>query len=124
MIATEVSEALRNAHYLSKHTSVLLNTFSLKPAQTRKEIKEKSLNYPSVETVASNLNQLTQKVYTAQASDISMKHFGSYLATNPVLVGMALAWKLLPLKKKLVKRLLKGDAAAALELGFKSPRPK
>ncbi|MFH1491450.1 MAG: 2-oxoacid:acceptor oxidoreductase family protein, partial [Pseudomonadota bacterium] len=123
MIATEASEALRNAHYLSKDSRVLLNTFSLKPAQTREEMKTKSIEYPSIETIVTNLKQLTPQVYMAHASEISMKSFGSYLATNPLLVGMALAWGLLPLKKNTVKGLLKGNAKEALESGFLSPGP-
>jgi Pyruvate/2-oxoacid:ferredoxin oxidoreductase gamma subunit len=59
-------------------------------------------------------------VYVVNASDMSMQHFGSYRTTNPVLVGLALARGLLPLKKDTVKSLLKGVAIDALELGYES----
>ena len=120
MIATEVAEALRNAHYLSENSKVILNTFTLMPKQTRQEMKAKTLKYPSVEEVVTMLNQLTPNVYVANASDISMEHFNSYRMTNPVLVGLAIAQGMLPLKKDTVKSLLKGNAKEALELGFKS----
>lgn len=120
MIATEVAEALRNAHYLSENSRVILNTFTLMPKQTRQEMKAKSLKYPSVEEVVTMLHQLTPHVYMANASDMSMEHFGSYRMTNPILVGLALARGLLPLKKDTVKSLLQGNAKEALELGFQS----
>jgi indolepyruvate ferredoxin oxidoreductase beta subunit len=118
MIATEAAEAIRNAHYLSENSRVVLNTFTLKPTQTRQEMKAKSLKYPSIDKVVAMLQQLTPHVYVVNASDMSMKHFGSYRMTNPVLVGLALARGLLPLKKDSVKSLLKGVATEALELGY------
>jgi indolepyruvate ferredoxin oxidoreductase beta subunit len=120
MIATEAAEALRNAHYLSENSKVVLNTFTVKPTQTRQEIKAKSLKYPSLKKVIAMLHQVTPHVYVFDASDRSMKHFGTYRTTNPVLVGLALARGLLPLKKDTVKSLLKGVAKDALELGFQS----
>lgn len=122
MIATEVAEALRNAHYLSENSKVILNSYTLMPKQTRQEMKVKSLKYPSVEEVVTMLHQLTPHVYVANASDMSMEHFGSYRMTNPILVGLALARGLLLLKKDTVKSLLQGNAKEALELGFQSQR--
>ncbi len=120
MIATEVAEALRNAHYLSENSNVILNTFTLMPKQTRQEMKAKSLKYPSVEEVVTMLHQLTPSVYVANASAMSMEHFDSYRMTNPILVGLALARGLLPLKKDTMESLLQGKAKEALELGFQS----
>ena len=118
MIATEVAEALRNALYLWGNSKVLLNNFRLVPKQTRKELKAKSLTYPSNEEVVSMLQQLTQHVYPVNASDMSMEHFGSYRMTNPILVGLAIARGILPLKMESVKSLMKGNAGDALEFGF------
>jgi indolepyruvate ferredoxin oxidoreductase beta subunit len=120
MIATEAAEALRNAHYLSEHSKIILNTFALKPTQTRQEIKEKSLRYPSIEEVVAMLRRLTPHVYVLNASEMSMKKFGTYRNTNSVLVGVALALGLLPLKKENVESFLKGSARDALELGYQS----
>lgn len=120
MIATEVAEALRNAHYLSGNSRVILNTFTLMPKQTRQEMKAKSLKYPSLEEVVGMLQKLTAHVHAVSASDMSMKHFGSYRTTNPILVGQALARGLLPLRKDTVRGLLQGDDRRALELGFQS----
>jgi indolepyruvate ferredoxin oxidoreductase beta subunit len=123
MIATEAAEALRNAHYLSEHSKVILNTFALKPTQTRQEIKGKSLRYPSIDEVVAMLRTLTPHVYVFNASEMSMKKFGTYRNTNPVLVGVALARGLLPLKKETLESLLRGAAREALELGFQSESP-
>lgn len=120
MIATEAAEALRNAHYLSENSRVLLNTFTLRPTQTRQEIAAKSLKYPSIDEIVDNLSQITPHVHVVNASDMSMKCFDSYRMTNPVLVGLALARGLLPLKKDTVKSQLHGVAKDALELGFQS----
>jgi len=120
MIATEAAEALRNAHYLSEHSRVILNTFGLKPTQTRQEIKAKSLKYPSIDEVVAMLRKLTPHVYVLNASDMSMKKYGTYRNTNPVLVGVALARGLLPLKKETLESLLKGATRDALELGYQS----
>jgi indolepyruvate ferredoxin oxidoreductase beta subunit len=120
MIATEAAEALRNAHYLSGNSRVVLNTFTLKPTQTRKEIKAKSVKYPTIEEVVTMLHQLTPHVYIFNASAMSMEKFGTYRNTNPVLVGVALARGLLPLKKDTLESLLKGTAKDALEFGYQS----
>jgi indolepyruvate ferredoxin oxidoreductase beta subunit len=120
MIATEAAEALRNAHYLSENSKVVLNTFTLKPAQTREEMAAKSLKYPPIEEIVAMLQRLTPHVYVLDASDMSMKHFGSYRTTNPILVGLALARGLLPLKRETVETLLQGVAKEALELGFQT----
>jgi indolepyruvate ferredoxin oxidoreductase beta subunit len=120
MIATEAAEALRNAHYLSENSKVVLNTFTLKPTQTREEMAAKSLKYPPIEEIVAMLHQVTPHVYVLDASDMSMKHFGSYRTTNPILVGLALARGLLPLKKETVETLLQGVAKEALELGFQT----
>lgn len=120
MIVTEAAEALRNAHYLSANSRVILNTFTLRPTQTRQEMKAKSLLYPSIEDVVAKLHQITPHVYVANASEMSMKHFGSYRATNHILVGLALSWGILPLQKDTLKSLLKGDTKDALELGLKN----
>jgi len=120
MIATEVAEALRNAHYLSEKSKVILNSYTLMPKQTRQEMKAESLKYPSIAEVVALLHKVTPHVYVANASDMSMKYFGSYRTTNPLLVGIALAQGLLPLQKDIVKSLLQGDAKDALELGFQS----
>jgi Pyruvate/2-oxoacid:ferredoxin oxidoreductase gamma subunit len=120
MIATEIAEALRNAHYLWENSKVILNNFKLIPKQTRKEMKAGSMAYPSNDEVVSMLQQLTPHVNLVNASELSMKHFGSYRMTNPILVGMSLGVGMLPLKMESVKRLLKGASKDALELGFRS----
>ena len=123
MIATEASEALRNAVYLSGNSKVLLNTFTLKPAQTRAEMKTGEIKYPSIEEIITNLKELTPHIHLARASDMGMEKFGSYVSTNPVLVGMALARGMLPLKKETIAGLLKGKAADAMALGFAADKP-
>jgi len=120
MIATEVAEALRNAHYLSENSKVILNIFTVMPKQTRQEMKINSLKYPSVDEVLAMLHKITPHVYVANASEMSLEHFGSYRMTNPILVGVALALDILPFGKDTMKSLLQRDAGDALELGFNS----
>ena len=40
MMATEAGEALRNAHYQSAHSRSILRAFTLRPTQTRQEMKD------------------------------------------------------------------------------------
>jgi indolepyruvate ferredoxin oxidoreductase beta subunit len=120
MFATESAEGLRNAHYLSENSSVILNNFTVMPKQTRREMKDKSFKYPSLEEVVSSLHKVTPHVYVVNASQMSMNHFDSYRMTNPILVGIAFALELLPLKKDTVKGLLKGKDKDALELGLQN----
>jgi indolepyruvate ferredoxin oxidoreductase beta subunit len=120
MIATEIAEGIRNAHYLSESSKVILNNFVVMPKQTRREMKERSLRYPSLEEVVSSLQKVTPHVYVVNASEMSMKHFGSYRMTNPILVGIAFALDLLPLKRDTVGSLLKEKDKDALELGLQN----
>lgn len=120
MMATEAAEALRNAHYLSENSKVVLNTFTVKPTQTRQEIAVQSLKYPPIEEIVAMLQQVTPHLYVLDASDMSMQRFGTYRTTNAILVGLALARGLLPLKKESVNTVLQGVARDALELGYQS----
>jgi indolepyruvate ferredoxin oxidoreductase beta subunit len=120
MMATEAAEALRNAHYLSEHSKVVLNTFTVKPTQTRQEIAAQSLKYPPIEEIVAMLQRVTPHLYVLDASDMSMQRFGTYRTTNAILVGLALARGLLPLKKESVNTVLQGVARDALELGYQS----
>jgi indolepyruvate ferredoxin oxidoreductase beta subunit len=120
MMATEAAEALRNAHYLSENSKVVLNTFTVKPTQTRQEIAAQSLKYPPIEDIVAMLQQVTPHLYVLDASDMSMQRFGTYRTTNAILVGLALARGLLPLKKESVNTVLQGVARDALELGYQS----
>lgn len=120
MMATEAAEALRNAHYLSENSKVVLNTFTVKPIQTRQEIAAPTLKYPLIEEIVGTLQQVTPHLYVLDASDMSMQRFGTYRITNAILVGLALARGLLPLKKESVNTLLQGVARDALELGYHS----
>jgi Pyruvate/2-oxoacid:ferredoxin oxidoreductase gamma subunit len=111
---------VRNAHYLSEHSKVVLNTFTLKPTQTRQEIAAQSLKYPPIEEIVAMLQRVTPHLYVLDASDMSMQRFGTYRTTNAILVGLALARGLLPLKKESVNTVLQGVARDALELGYQS----
>jgi len=89
------------------------------PKQTRKEMKEKRLKYPSLEEVVSSLRQITPSVYVVNASEMSVKNFGTYRMTNPIIVGICLAQGFLTLKNDTIKGLLQGKDKDALELGLK-----
>lgn len=120
MIATEASETLRNAHYLNDTSRVILNTFTLTPKPGRKGKTETEHSSPSITEIVNRLKEITRYIYVIDASEMSMKRYRSYLMTNFILLGMALAHGELPLKKKTLSGLLKEKAREALEIGLES----
>ena len=118
MIATEAAESLRNILYLSEKTRIVLNTFAVPPKPASKAKQKRAVNYPSISDISDNLKQITPHVRVVDASKMSMERFGSYLLTNPILLGVALADVHLPVKKETLNDLLtRGRQREALEMG-------
>jgi indolepyruvate ferredoxin oxidoreductase beta subunit len=110
LIATEMSEALRNAKFVSKRTEIIMNTFELRPMGAA---------YPDKAKVLDFLQQHARHVYPIDASQISMGEFNSYRLTNFILLGVALFQTKFPLKRETFDALLKrNDQKKALRIGF------
>ncbi|MBI2908983.1 MAG: 2-oxoacid:acceptor oxidoreductase family protein [Chloroflexi bacterium] len=97
MIATEAVQALRNMHFLSEFSEVVLNN---------RAVKLVGLEYPDIDDVAGKLKEITERVRALDASQISMERFGSYRWTNPILLGVALRHTGLPLERETAESLL------------------
>ena len=110
LIATEMSEALRNAKFVSKRTEIIMNTFELRPMGAA---------YPDKAEVLDFLKQHARHVYPIGASRISMGEFHSYRLTNFILLGVALFQTEFPLKFETFDAILKrDDQKKALRIGF------
>ena len=100
MLAVEVSEGLRNSPFLSKASSVVVNTYALKP---------KDVEYPPVADIIAELKKITNRVYPVNATEISMERYGSYWMTNAILLGVALACTDIPVSRHTIESLLRSD---------------
>jgi len=110
MIATEPSEALRNAHFLSSRSKVILNTYV---------IKSKGFDYPEMENIVARIREITNNIYTLNANEISLERYGSYRMANAILLGAALAHSDLPVSRDTIELLLeRKEEVEALDLGI------
>lgn len=110
MIATEAGEALRNVMYLSGHSDIIINTF---------EMRQVGIPYPDMEKGMTWLREIARRVIPVNASDISMKNFGSYKMTNQVLLGVVASLGEFPIKPSVFEKLLeKEQERKAFEIGL------
>jgi indolepyruvate ferredoxin oxidoreductase len=110
MIATEAGEVLRNVIYLSGHSDIIINTF---------EMRQVGIAYPDMEKGMTWLREIARRVIPVNASDISMKEFGSYKMTNQILLGVVASLAEFPVKASAFRKLLKkGEEGKAFEIGL------
>lgn len=110
MIATEAIQALRNMHFLSNTSEVILNNRTMKLVGPE---------YPEIDDIAGKLKEVTDRIYALDASQLSMQEFGSYRWTNPILLGVALTHTSLPIKRETAESLLsRDDEKAAFRVGL------
>ncbi|MBI2303584.1 MAG: 2-oxoacid:acceptor oxidoreductase family protein [Chloroflexi bacterium] len=111
LIAVEAAEALRNAFYLSRGATAVVNTYTIKP--------KTQARYPSVDELVAHLKETTDRVYTFPANQLSMERYGSYRMANAMLLGVALARSDLPVPRETIEGLLRSrEEREALALGF------
>jgi indolepyruvate ferredoxin oxidoreductase beta subunit len=98
LIGMEPSEGLRNASYLSKSGSVILNTTPIIPFT----VSLGQSSYPSLDQVLEKLNSIASKVITLNAVEIA-KEAGSLLSANIVMLGALFGTGHLPIKITTIK---------------------
>jgi len=103
LIAVEPSEALRNMHYLSKESVVVLNTREVKPFT----VYLGKSGYPSSEDVLDKLNKAASKVVTLDATQIATEA-GSAQSTNVVMLGALYGTGLMPINDESMKGVITG----------------
>ena len=110
LIAVEPLEAIRNAHLLSKETTIILNTYAICP---------KEVEYPDLSLIVDNLKKITDRLYILNANELSLERYGSYRMTNPMLLGVAMAHSDLPIKQDTIETLVSSkEERDALEIGM------
>ena len=121
LIGMEPSEGLRNASYLSKSGSVILNTTPIIPFT----VSLGQSTYPSLDQILEKLNSVAGKVITLNAAEIA-KEAGSLLSANIVMLGALFGTGLLPLKIATIKEAVQSRFPAkvapvnikAFDLGY------
>jgi indolepyruvate ferredoxin oxidoreductase beta subunit len=121
VMGLEPSEALRNAHFLSKSGLVILNTVPIIPFT----VSLGQSSYPSLEQIVEKLNSITGKIIKLDAAQIA-REAGSLLAANIVMLGALFGTELLPLKIATIKERIEARFPAkvapvnikAFDLGY------
>jgi|WetSurMetagenome_2_1015567.scaffolds.fasta_scaffold117308_1 Pyruvate/2-oxoacid:ferredoxin oxidoreductase gamma subunit len=109
MIATESSEVLRQVIYLNEGTKVLINRFCVVPKPDRSSIKHVGGgNYPDNDKIFEDITKITRFVRFVDASETSLKLFGTPAMTNYILLGAALQTTDLPIENDLLMNFLPG----------------
>jgi len=98
LIGMEPSEGLRNASYLSRSGSVILNTTPIIPFT----VSLGQSSYPSLDQILEKLNSVAGKVITLNAAELA-KEAGSLLSANIVMLGALFGTGLLPIKVSTIK---------------------
>jgi len=105
IISLEPVEALRASVYSKADTNYVFDKKEIIPSVVHLE----KLKYPKVKDVKSAIKKISPKgkILDIDASELAKKHYGTVVAANTILIGIAISKKLLPLKKD---SILKGMA--------------
>jgi indolepyruvate ferredoxin oxidoreductase beta subunit len=109
MVALEPSEALRNIHFLSKSSLVILNTRAVVPYTVF--IGESK--YPALEEILAKLNEIAGKVIVLDASKIAGEA-GNLQSVNIVMLGASFGTGKMPVKLETLKGAIQGRFSAKL----------
>jgi indolepyruvate ferredoxin oxidoreductase beta subunit len=103
LIAVEPSEALRNMHYLTKDSVVVLNTREVKPFTF---YLGKS-GYPSQKAMLKKLKEVSRQVITLDATALAQEA-GSVQSANVVMLGALYGTGLMPISDQSMKEVITG----------------
>jgi indolepyruvate ferredoxin oxidoreductase, beta subunit len=98
LIAIEPSEALRNVQYISKNTTVILNTVKVIPAT----VSMGKSSYPDISVITAKLQAIAGKVITLDAVDSALKA-GNRQASNVVMLGALFGIGKMPISLETIK---------------------
>jgi indolepyruvate ferredoxin oxidoreductase beta subunit len=101
LIAVEPSEALRNMHYLTKNSVVVLNSREVKPFT----VYLGKSGYPAHNEIVSKLNEVAEIVITLDATTLAQEAGGTQSA-NVVMLGALYGTGLMPISDKSVKEVI------------------
>ena len=126
LIALEPAEALRNSIYLSKTSTVIVNTETVVPFT----VSLGQSNYPGLDEIVARLNQVSPKVICINARQIAVEA-GSPLSANIVMLGAAFGASQPPIKLETIKEAIRTRFSSklapvnikAFDLGYQSCQP-
>ena len=101
LIGLEPSEAIRNIHYLSKSSLVVVNSRKVTPFT----VFLGQSGYPSLEEILDKLNKVSDRVVTLDATQLAEKA-GSLQSANVVMLGALFGTGLMPVKVETAKALI------------------
>jgi indolepyruvate ferredoxin oxidoreductase beta subunit len=121
LIAVEPSEALRNIHYLSKTSMVILNSREVIPYT----VFLGSSGYPGPEEILEKLNKVAERVITLDAARLA-EEAGNLQSTNVVMLGALFGSGLMSIKIETAKAVIQARFPArtaeanlkAFDLGY------
>jgi indolepyruvate ferredoxin oxidoreductase beta subunit len=101
LIAVEPSEALRNIHYLSKTSMVILNSREVVPYT----VFLGSSGYPGPEEILEKLNKVAERVITLDAARLA-EEAGNLQSTNVVMLGALFGSGLMSINTETAKAVI------------------
>lgn len=102
ILGLEPLEALRNIHFASEKTTVLVSTERLLPGV----LSSQATSYPNLQTVIEKIQMFTNHVLTVEAAELAKKA-GTILTRNTVMLGGLVATQKLPIKKGKLKEAIR-----------------
>lgn len=116
LCALEPSEALRNIHYLSRNSTVVMNTRKVIPAM----VSLGKSTYPPLEEIEEKLRAAVGKMVALDALELAEKA-GNRQSINVVMLGTLFGCGEMPIKADTVKALIKERfSARAAEVNIKA----
>lgn len=123
-IGIEPVELLRNALYLSEKTFIILNTRPIPPCV----VISGAMEYPSLDSIINAIKEISESPHllAVDATALALEQFGNVLQTNMIILGIALATNIIPLKLETIISIIKETISfpennlKALEIGLKT----
>jgi indolepyruvate ferredoxin oxidoreductase beta subunit len=125
LIVIEPSEALRNIQYLSKNTTVIMNTVKVIPAT----VSMGKSSYPEIEVIKEKIQVVSGQVITLDAVENAVKA-GNRQTSNVVMLGALFGSGKMPVKLETIKDSIAEHVPAkavsvnmaAFDLGYQTVR--
>lgn len=109
LIALEPSEALRNITYLSKSSTIILNTEIVIPFT----VSLGQSTYPDLDEIVAKLSTISDRIVKLNAGKIA-EEAGSPMAANVVMLGASFGTRRMPIKLATVKGTITSRFSAKL----------
>ncbi len=103
-IALEPVESQRSLNVVSEKTSVILNSYVIKPMTCVVD----GSPYPELQGLVNMLKECTPDVVVLNANELAREAFGDFQKMNIIMIGAALATKKLPFSYEEMEKTIRG----------------